>query len=167
MASRATREEERDRTGLEDTTNWLGTFLGRFVPQWLARRAIAVAVTTDATRYETGDPVEITVKFRNRLPVPVVVSTPERRLWGWSVDGVLEASDEPRRESTAAGVFAFRARETKTARWTWRGRFKRTGDPGGGEPTRWELADPGEHEIRAFVAVDGRRPEAETTVRFV
>ena len=52
-----------------------------------------ISVTTDATTYAVGDPVEITVRLRNRLPVPVEVVTRTRRPWGWRVDGLLEASD--------------------------------------------------------------------------
>lgn len=153
--------EEPDRTGLDDSRNYLGGFLGRFVPQRLARRAVRVRVSTDRDRYAPGEPVEITVEFHNRLPVPIEVETPRLRLWGWTVDGELEASDERRYESDARGTLSFRSRERKRVRKRWDGSFKRSGDP-----TRWVPPEPGEHEIAAFLDVDAPgRPEDRTTIR--
>ncbi|HKJ59500.1 MAG TPA: hypothetical protein VKA37_09730 [Halobacteriales archaeon] len=153
--------DEPDRTGLDESRNVLGSVVGRFVPQWLARRAVAVAVSTDRDRYAPGEPVLLTVEFRNRLPVPIEVETPRHRLWGWTVDGELEASDERRYAGEASGTLSFRPRERKRIRRRWDGRFKRSG-----EPTRWEPAEPGEYEIEAFVAVDApNRPADRTTIR--
>ena len=153
--------DEWDRTGLDESRNVLGSVVGRFVPQWLARRAVVVRVTTDRDRYASGEPVTLTVEFHNRLPVPIDVETPRRRLWGWTVDGELEASDERRHAGDAGGTLSFRPRERKRIRRRWDGRFKRSG-----EPTRWEPAAPGEYEIAAFVAVDApNRPADRTTIR--
>lgn len=155
---RAGRRDD-DQLGLDESRNYVAEALGTLVPQALARRSIAVSVATDRRRYRPGEPVEVTAEFRNRLPVPVVVRTPGRRLWGWSVDGQLEASDEPRYASARPNSFAFRPRERKRVVVQWDGRFKRVG-----ERTRWVDADPGEHEIRAFLAFDGGPSDA-TTVR--
>lgn len=153
--------DEPDRTGLDGSRSAVGSFLGRFVPQWLARRAVSVRVSTDRDRYTPGEPVDITVEFRNRLPVPVEVETPRLRPWGWTVDGELEAGDERRYASETRGTLSFGPRERKRIRRRWNGRFRRSGDP-----TTWEPADPGEHEIAAFVALDASdRPEDRTTVR--
>lgn len=165
MSPRSTRtsvSDDEDRLGFDQTTNYLANALGKFVPRSLARRSIAVSVSTDADRYERDEPVEITVEFRNRLPVPVSVFTPTRRLWGWSVDGQLEASDEPRYVGDAGGRFDFRGGERKRVTIMWDGRFKRAGDP-----DTWTVADPGEYEISAFLATGepGSRPEDSTTVR--
>ena len=158
----ATREVE-DRFGLDADENpdHLGRLIGFFVPQRLARRAVDVTVVTDRDRYAAGDPIDLTIDFRNRLPVPVTVETPTPRLWGWAVDGLLEASDEPRRRlrDVGDGQLSFRSRERKRVRRRWDGRIKRDGDP-----TRWEPAT-GDVEISAFLAVDGRRPAGETTIR--
>jgi len=147
-----------DRTGFDDTENYLSAAVSRFVPQWLARRAVAVDVSTDRAAYDAGDPVTITVRFRNRLPVPVEVATPTRRPWGWAVDGVLEGTDERRyvRESSAA--LSFRAGETKTATVTWNGHFRRENAEG---LDRSEPADSGDHTVSAFLCVDDRRPHHE------
>lgn len=151
---------EADRTGFDDTVNHLTAALGRLVPQWLARRAIAVSVSTDRTNYPQGDPVRIQVEFRNRLPVPVTIRTPRQRLWGWTVDGDLEASDERRHLSETEATLTFRGRERKRVSRRWNGSLKRTGSP-----DRWEPASIGDHEISAFIAVDGQpRPEDSTII---
>ncbi len=153
--------DEDDRFGFEDTSDVLGSTVGRLVPQAVARRAVEVTVDTDREVYEVGGPVEITVEFHNRLPVPVSVTTPTRRLWGWSVDGEVEASDERRYMSDSPAVVDFRARERKRVTHRWDGRFKRTDGT-----TRWEDPASGEHELAAFLALDGPdRPEDRTTIR--
>lgn len=150
-----------DRIGLEDTTNYLTEPLGRLIPQWLARRSIAVDIETDRERYAPGDPVHIAIKFTNRLPVPVTIRTPRQRLWGWSVDGHPEASDEQRYLRDNQAVLAFHGRERKVFSREWDGALKRTGSP-----DRWEMARPGTHEITAFIALDTfPRPEDTTTIR--
>ena len=150
-----------DRHGFDDAGSTVADVAGKFVPQAVARRALSVDVSTDRRRYAPGDPVELTVAVRNRLPVPVAVTTPRRRLWGWSVDGERDASDERVHESDTPGVFAFRAGERKVLRHRWSGRFKRTG----GDRTRWVTPDPGVHEVRAFVAVADPRPSDAVEIR--
>ena len=157
----ATREVE-DRYGLDESTNpnHLGRLLGLFVPQRLASRSVSVRVETDRERYTAGDTVTVTIEFYNRLPVPITVETPTKRLWGWTVDGYLEASDETRRDiSGDGGRISFRSRERKRVVRRWDGRIKRVGDP-----TRWEQVT-GTVEIGAFLAAGSNRPDDETTVR--
>lgn len=142
------------------------TFLAALVPAAVRRRAIGVSVETDRTVYERGDPVGITVTFRNRLPVPVEVPTPRQRRWGWTVDGELEATDERRYVRDRPSSFAFRGGERKRVSVTWNGRFERTA----GRPADHHesvVPDPGDHEIRAFVAThaDRYRPSDSTTIR--
>jgi len=150
-----------DRYGLDEETNpnQLASVLGTFVPQWLVRRGLAVSVRTDRERYERGDAVEITVEIRNRLPLPVTLATPQRRLWGWAVDGYLEASDETRHVDGQAGALAFRGRERKRFVREWDGRIKHEG-----ERTEWKRAT-GDLEITAFVALGADRPTDSTTIR--
>ncbi|MFD1514578.1 hypothetical protein [Halomarina rubra] len=149
----------RDPHGFDESRNVLADVLGKFVPQWLARRSTAVTVTTDRETYRVGEPVEFTVTIENGLPLPVTIATPRPRLWGWSVDGDLEASDERVYVGDSPGTMSFRARERKVVTQTWDGRFKRVG-----ERARWVEATPGPHEIRAFLALDGRRPTDAVTV---
>jgi hypothetical protein len=155
-------DDSTDRTGFDDTKNYLSDALGRIVPGWLARRAVTLAVETDRTKYARGDPVEITVRLRNRLPVPVELETTTRRQWGWRVDGVLEATDERRYVRADSGAVGFRAGETKVATATWNGRFRREGGTG---LDRSVPADRGEHTISAFLAVADPEPHHEDSTR--
>lgn len=153
---------ESDRSvSYEDSRGLLTRGLAPLVPAALARRAIGVSVETDRDVYERDDPVEITVTFTNRLPFPVSVPTPERRRWGWSVDGVLEASDERRYTRSVPSTFDFRAGEQKRVTVDWNGRFERT--DGVHESV---LPASGEYEIRAFVATHPGtyRPSDSTTI---
>ncbi|OIB55572.1 hypothetical protein [Natrialba sp. SSL1] len=152
-------------TGLESTSDSrysIASLLSSLVPRPLARRAISVSVTSDRDVYAQDEAVSFTVAFRNRLPVSVAVPTPRRRRWGWSVNGELEASDERRYLQSAPSTFRFSAGERKEIRVTWNGRFERT--TGRHE---YVVPDPGEYEIRAFVATDDGRyqPSDSTTVR--
>lgn len=153
-------EGEVDRTGFDETTNHLTAVLGRLVPQSVARWAIAVEVSTDRETYTAGEPVAIDIEFRNRLPVPVTITTPRARLWGWAVDGTLEANEEARYLRPEENTLSFRGRERKRLTRRWGGTIRRTGSP-----DTWEPLAPGTHEISAFIAVDGRpRPEDRTTI---
>jgi hypothetical protein len=163
--SRGNRTGEDDRYGFEETTSYLSKALGSLVPRPLARRAITVRIRTDRDRYEPGEPVEITIEFRNRLPVPVTVETPRQRLWGWTVDGELSASDEPRYASATPAALGFRPRERKQIVRTWNGRFKRVGERADGATAEWVPAEPREYEIRAFLATEDRQPADATTIR--
>ncbi|WP_226482255.1 hypothetical protein [Natrinema amylolyticum] len=154
-----------DELGLrrDDSRPSVGTVLSALVPRAVARRAISVSVTTDRDVYERDTPVEITVDFKNRLPVAVELPTPGQRRWGWTVDGHLEASDERLYTRERPATFDFRGGERKHVSVTWHGRLERvrTG-------TRREsvVPAPGEYEIRAFVATDetGSRPSDSTTI---
>lgn len=146
----------------DDSRYTIGSILSAFVPTALARRAVAVSVDTDRDVYARDDPVEITVEFKNRLPVPVSVPTQGQRRWGWTIDGELEASDERRYTRDRPATFRFRAGERKQVRFTWHGRLERTV----GDRHESIVPEPGEYELRAFVACEGRsRPSDSTTVR--
>ncbi|MFY4816002.1 hypothetical protein [Halorubrum sp. Atlit-26R] len=153
-----------DRTGFDETKNYLSEALGRVVPRSVARRAIEVTVSTDAAEYAPDEPVAITVAIRNRLPVPVEVPTTTRRLWGWAVDGVLEATDERRYVSAEESSLSLRAGETKRATVTWNGRFRRSDGDGLDRSVR---AERGDHTISVFVPVPDadERHEDATQIR--
>ncbi|SDG03476.1 hypothetical protein SAMN04488067_11335 [Halorubrum xinjiangense] len=157
-------DRQPDRTGFDETKNYLSDALGRVVPRAIARRAIDVTVSTDAAEYAADEPVAITVSIRNRLPVPIEVPTTTRRLWGWAVDGVVEATDERRYVRAEESALSLRAGETKRATATWNGRFRRTGDDGLDRSVR---AERGEHTVSVFVPVPGadERHEDATQIR--
>ncbi|ELY98032.1 hypothetical protein [Natrialba asiatica] len=136
----------------------VASLLAALVPVSLARRAISVTVTADRDVYDRGVPVEFTVTFRNRLPVAVAVPTPHQRRWGWTVAGELEASDERRYMRSQPSVFRFDGGERKRITVTWNGRFERTTDR-----HEFVVPDPGEYEIRVFVATrEGRYQPSDT-----
>ncbi|AFZ72645.1 hypothetical protein [Natronobacterium gregoryi] len=145
-----------------DSESATGSFLSALVPTVLARRAIAVSVTTDRDTYEPDEPVEITVEFENRLPVPVEVPTPRQRPWGWTIDDELEASDERRYTRARPSSFDFAGGERKRASFTWNGRFERARE----DRRESVLPDPDEYEVRAFVATheDAFEPSDSTTI---
>lgn len=147
----------------EESRLSVATLLAAFVPDALARRAIAVSIETDREIYARDEPVEVTVDFTNRLPVPVAVPTPRRRRWGWSIDGELEASDERLYVRDRPSAFRFRGGERKQVRFTWHGRLERTA----GQRHESVVPGPGEYELRAFVATgDGHyEPSDSTTIR--
>ncbi|MDF9747728.1 hypothetical protein [Natrinema salsiterrestre] len=134
------------------------------IPPAVARRAIAASVTTDRDVYERDEPVEITVAFENRLPIPVELPTPRQRRWGWTIDGHLEASDERLYTRDRPATFDFRGGERKRLSVTWNGRLERVRNEGRRESV---VPEPGEYEIRAFVATDetASRPSDSTTIR--
>lgn len=138
------------------------TTLASLVPGALARRAVAVSVATDADRYARGDPVAFTVDFENRLPIPIEIPTPRQRRWGWTIDGELEATDERRYTRSRPSAFRFRGGERKRVSVTWNGHLERTR----GDRHESIVPDPGEYEIRAFVATHENRyrPSDSTTI---
>jgi hypothetical protein len=155
--------ERQDRFGLDGTASSIAVALGKLVPESIARRSLSISVSTDKERYKVDEPVELTVEIANHLPVPVTVETPTRRLWGWTVDGELEASDERIYVGDDAGAITFGAKERKRIVHRWNGRLKRVGDDA--TPTQWVEPDRGAHEIGAFLAVEGDRPTDSTEIR--
>lgn len=155
-----TRDEEPDAIGFDDPVfGFVSRLVGPLVPQRLGRRGLSVSVETDREEYAVGQPIDITIEARNRLPLPVELVTDGRRIWGWTVDGLLAASDERCYVPDAQNSLELRAGETMTIERTWNGRIKRTGSP-----TRWVDPEPGEHEIGAFVATARERTCDTTTI---
>ncbi|WP_423745649.1 hypothetical protein V5735_06730 (plasmid) [Haladaptatus sp. SPP-AMP-3] len=152
------RTESDDQLGFEGNVDYLGRAIRALVPQWVARRSVAVSVSVPEARYAVGDEIPITVTFENRSPFPVVVETPRQRLWAWEVDGELEASDEAYYVRNRPNAFYFRAREKKRTTVRWDGRFARS-DERSRHP-----ADPGEYTVAAYLATEDERPRDETTV---
>ncbi|GAB7018941.1 hypothetical protein [Halostagnicola bangensis] len=152
------RGNDADEYGVDSSRYTLSRYLSPFVPAALARRAVVVSVSTDRDVYERGDSVEVTAEFKNRLPVPVELATPSQRRWGWSVDGFLEASDERLYTRSSPSTFRFRGGERKRVSFVWNGRLEYT--RGRHESVRPE---PGEHEIRVFVATRGEHDPSDTT----
>jgi hypothetical protein len=153
------RDPTEDPFGFGDDLNVVSRVIRPLVPARLGRLGLSVSVETARDEYAIGESIGFTIEIRNRLPVPIEVPTAGRRIWGWTADGLLEASDEPLYRSDRPGSIELRAGETRSIEGTWDGRFKRSGTP-----TRWVPATPGDHEIGAFLATRPRKTDS-TTVR--
>ncbi|MFW6382467.1 MAG: hypothetical protein ACOCZD_00330 [Haloferacaceae archaeon] len=134
------------------------------VPVGVRHRFVSLEVSTPDPEYSVGEPIPFTVTMRNRLPVPVSLSTVSPLLWEWSVDGDVEASSVQLRDPPDdPGEFAFDRGERKEFRKRWDQMF-RVSD------TEWEPAEPGEYTIGAAINTadaGAKGLSAETTVRIV
>ncbi|WP_255192979.1 hypothetical protein [Natronobeatus ordinarius] len=155
------RPDADDEFGFDQDPSVFSRGLDALVPASIARRALAVSVETDEQVYDPGDSVEIRIDVSNRLPLPITVRIEGARIWGWSVDGLVEATDEPIYVPDVARSLSLRAGETRTFTRTWNGRIKRHGTP-----TRWVEPSSGTHEIAAFVATAPETSDSTTiTIR--
>lgn len=164
MVGPTPRSDRSERSGADDDSRYTtANFLAALVPTALARQLLRVSVETDRRTYDRDDPVEITVEFKNPLPVPIDIPTPEQRRWGWTIDGLLEASDEDRYTRSRPSTFSFGGGERKRTSFTWNGRFELHRENGSRESV---VPDPGEYKIRVFVATreEASRPTDATTV---
>ena len=155
------RSEDEDRFGFDENRDYLAEFMAVVVPDWLVHRAVTIEVTPERREYELDTPVRFTVTIRNRLPVPVTLPTPKLRLWGWAIDGEVEATDERVYSSDTPGRHALDAKETIRVEQTWNGRFERSGAGPNGR-SEWVLPEPGTHELSVFIATE--EPQATDAV---
>lgn len=161
----ASRRDDVDPAGFDENRNHLAEFLAMVVPARLARWGVTIEVSTPRRRYELGSRVPFTVTIRNRLPVPVQLETPRLRLWGWAVDGEVEATDERVHTSDTRGELALDAREVRRIDRVWNGRLERTGVGPNGR-SEWVLPAPGTHELSVFLATEPRVSDSvEITIR--
>ncbi|SNR35711.1 hypothetical protein [Halorubrum vacuolatum] len=152
-----------DALGEDYETSVFSRGFEKLVPAPLARFAATIDVTTDRESYAPGDPVTLRVAINNRLPVPIDVPIAEPRIWGWSIDGLLEATDERTYEPERRQSLSLRAGETRTVEHVWNGYIKRTAD---GRRTIHEPLARGKHEIRVFLGTNPRKTGSTTvTVR--
>jgi len=151
---------ERDATTGYRSLNWRAASHA-LVPMGLRRRAISVDVDTPRETYAVGEPVDLQIRFRNRLPIPITLRTKSPVRWHWAVDGHADAELESPSEPDDPSLFEFDRSETKTFTRRWPQRLK-TGE------RRWEPVDPGEYTLSASVNDGGDangRLRATTTVR--
>lgn len=139
------------------------SWFDRLVPSFLARAALTVEVRTPKT-IQLGNQTPFYVVVKNRLPVPVSVSTPTSRLWGWEVDGALEADRRSFSPPATGRSVRFSGRERRVFEATWDGRICDEGDNG---PV-WIDAE-GTHTLTGYLAVEnwkyrGLCAETEITV---
>lgn len=138
-----------------------GSWFDRLVPEVLGRVALTVEVRAPET-IRLGEPTSFYVVVRNRIPVPVTVSTPTSRLWGWVVDGAEEGDRRSFSPPETGRSVRFGGLERKVFEGTWDGRIREEGDGG------WSDAG-GTHTLTGYLAVEdwerrGLGAETEVTV---
>ncbi|MCL9818193.1 hypothetical protein [Natronocalculus amylovorans] len=139
-------DREADPFGFDEPTNVFTRGVSQIIPQWLARKSVTVSIQTDKNHYAVDEPIKITILIRNRLPVPIRILTTQTRVWGWKVDGLVDASEEIYYQPKSQNVIELRAGETKKHAISWDGRIKRVDDR-----THWEPLSRGIHTVTAFV----------------
>lgn len=140
---------DRSTRGTSDSVEvgWLAGML----PERLAVRGLAVDVQVPDT-ISLGSPSPFTVVVYNRLPVPVEITLPTSRLWGWSVDDVPEADSRGYEPPSVERSFAFNRGQQRTFTATWDGRIRERGTDG----DVWRNAR-GKHTITGYLAVENWR----------
>jgi hypothetical protein len=141
-----------------------GLVSSRLLPKALRRWAISLSITTPQTEYAVGSRIPFRVQMRNRLPLPVTLTTRSPVLWSWTVDGHPEASHvEQYDPPDGPGKLHFERDERKQFSGRWTGHFRVT-------KREWEPAQPGEYALGAGINVDGADGDGlsdEVTIRLV
>ncbi|MFB6187185.1 MAG: hypothetical protein ABEI86_10010 [Halobacteriaceae archaeon] len=140
--------DQADRSDRSQDRWWpsFGDVSKALVPTPLVLLGLTVWIDAPTLTIEAGEPLEFTINIRNRLPLPVALTTAEPQLWGWEIGGQYKGKKEPTFPDRTE-TYAFEALETKRFHQEWAGRFQTTND---GHKT-WPQAAPGEYELRAFI----------------
>ncbi|MEF8801299.1 MAG: hypothetical protein V5A38_03690 [Halolamina sp.] len=117
------------------------------VPQWVRPLAIDVSIETNQTHYHHEEPVAFRVEFRNRLPIPISLSTLSPVRWTWALDDIEEASHVERPVPDEGSTFQFDRAERKRFTRQWSQQFRES-------KSEWEVAEPGEHTVSVQVNTD-------------
>lgn len=146
-----TRPQDRTRppmpTGARESGDG-GSWYDKLVPSFMARAALTVEVQTPKTIH-LGEQTSFYVVVKNRLPIPVTVSTPTSRLWGWKVDGLLEADKRTFSPPEIGRSVRFGGLERKVFQATWDGRIREEGT----SHRVWTEAA-GTHTLTGYLAVE-------------
>jgi len=125
-----------------------GSWVASLVPESVALRALAVELRApDAVAL--GEPTTFYVVVRNRLPVPIAVTLPTPKLWGWLVDDAPEGDERGYEPPDAERTVAFGSRERRTFTATWDGRVRRSGRDG----DVWDDRR-GTHDLTGYLAAE-------------
>ena len=100
------------------------------------------------------------VEFRNRLPIPIYLSTLSPVRWTWALDGIEEASHVERSVPDEGATFQFARAERKRFSRQWSQRFRTS-------KSEWELAEPGEHTVSVQVNTDRGAERLSDSATFV
>lgn len=130
------------------------------VPERLRPLAIDVSIETDRERYAPDEPVGFRVEFRNRLPIPITLTTRSPVRWMWALDGLDEASHVERPVPDEGGAFTFDRAERKQFSRRWTQRFRES-------ESEWSPAAPGEHTVSVRVNTDRGAERLHDSTTFV
>lgn len=131
-----------------DRSEETGSWFDSLVPQRLALTALSVSVRAPPT-IPLGESRSFYVVVKNRLPLPVTVSTPTSRLWGWEVDGVEEADRRSFSPPETGRSARFSGLERRVFEGSWDGRICEPDDSG----VVW-TGQPGTHTLTGYFAVE-------------
>lgn len=130
------------------------------VPRWVRPWAIDVSIETNRERYAPDEPVGFRVEFRNRLPIPISLSTRTPVRWTWAMDGIEEASHVQQPVPDEGATFRFDRAERKRFSRQWSQRFRMS-------KSEWALAEPGEHTVSVQVNTDRGAERLSDSATFV
>lgn len=118
-----------------------------FVPSWIHRRAIRVAIDSPRSTYHIGDDIPLRITLKNSLPIPVSISTTSPIVWNWYVNEHPAAEKwSPRSTTDGDGRIEFDRGERKQFNKRWSQLFRIS-------PTEWKPATPGTYTIAAGISV--------------
>ena len=125
------------------------TTVSRYLfPSRVHNWAVSVSVSTPREVFAPEESVPIEITMRNRLPIPVTITTVSPLRWTWAVDEHREAAHIQLRDPPAEETsFTFSRGERKRFLRHWNQLFQVS-------ERDWELADPGTHTIGAGINVD-------------
>lgn len=118
------------------------------LPTRLRDLAIDLTIDTEHDTYRVGESIDLRIGMRNRLPLPVQLTTLTPERWMWSVDGHPEGERvRPIVPEDEASPFVFDRSERKTFMRRWTGHFRIS-------DREWEPASPGEYTVSVAINVD-------------
>lgn len=129
-----------------ETDGRRATWVSKLVPDPLAKGFLTASLRAPDV-FVAGESRRFVLEVSNRAPLPIAVTLPTSRVWGWQIDG-LEAADE--RQFDPPGEprrLAFAQLETRSFVGRWDGSV-RWND---GDRDRWRFV-PGTHTLTAYLA---------------
>lgn len=131
--------------------SWLGKdWVSKILPDTIVYRSLDVSLTAPDT-VQVGEPTMFTFRVRNRLPIPVSLSLPTSRVWGWMVDELEEADERGYAPPTHSRTISISSRGNQLFEWTWDGMTRHVRDERDGR-NEWVPAT-GSHTVTAYIAL--------------
>lgn len=137
---------DRDGETHAETEGRRSTWISQLVPDPLAKACLHASIRAP-NAFVAGEPSRFVLDVRNRAPLPIAVTLPTGRAFGWQIDG-LDAADERGFDPPAQSrQLAFAQLETRSFVGRWDGSVRWTD----GDRDRWRFV-PGTHTLTAYLA---------------